>query len=133
MLVLVVSTGLIVIGCDAVLIDNTPFAAAQHRLGVNTVWVRNDPAGYRIPLTPCDTRTIRMFGHAADPEFPNRQVRLLSQYTYRPGDINMDGLENPDDIVDFVSRPYDYNLDGFLDSRDFVAIMDAIFHPVLCE
>ncbi len=133
LIVLVVSTGLAVVGCDAVFVQSVNAPASQQRMSGDGMWARTSQQITIIPLQPCQQQDLLLLSYAADLENPNRAVKELNGFMFRPGDINMDGGLGSSDLLAYMAMAYDYNVDGRVDSVDFFAVMDAIYSAPMCE
>lgn len=133
MIVLVVSTGLAVIGCDAVFVQSVSVAGGAGRVSADGQWVRDAQSVIVIPMKRCDEPDVLLLAYASDPENPCRATMRLTGMVYRPGDINRDGVENAQDVAAFLAGAYDYNLDGAVTSADYMEILNNIYGTHLCE
>lgn len=133
MIVLVISTGLAVVGCDAVFFQSVHVGASPQRMSGDAIWARATSEITLIPMQPCQQQDLLLLSQAADPENPARTVKELSGFMFRPGDINMDGELSSADLLAYMAMVYDYNVDGRIDSIDYFDVMDAVFSPQMCE
>jgi hypothetical protein len=133
LIVLVVSTGLAVVGCDAVFVQSVSVAAAPTRMSGDGLWARTPQQISLIPLQPCEQRDLLLLSHASDPANPARAVKELSGFLFRPGDIDMDGQLSNADLLAYMAMAYDYNMDGRIDSGDYFDVMQAIYDAPWCE
>jgi hypothetical protein len=128
-----VSTGLLVVGGDAVFVNTPTLGPGSDRMSMDGFWVRDSNAPLVIPMRPCDMRDIQILSRASNAANPNRSELRLPHFIYRPGDINLNGVTEPTDYAMFTAMPYDYNLDGYLNSADYIAVLNAITTVSFCE
>ena len=133
MVVLVVSSGLMIFGCDAVFVKSSSLGVGAGRLTMDGQWLRDGATVMHMRLQRCDTRDILILSRAWNQANPARTSLELSGFVFRPGDLNLDGSVTPADFTQYLSMPYDYNLDGWMDSRDFMDVIAAIGDGGLCE
>ena len=133
MFVLVVATGLLVVGGDTVFVTSSTLNAGPDRLTMDGTWIRDSQSALVIPMRSCDMRDILILSRASNPADPNRSRLDLPHFIYRPGDVNMNGVTEPSDFIAFNAMPYDYNLDGLLNSADYLDVLSAIANLGLCE
>lgn len=133
MVVLVVSTGLMVFGCDAAFVMSSTMGTDPYRMSMDGHWMREGIVAMKIPMHRCDIVDLMLFSRAADPAQPVRSTRHLSGFLFRPGDLDLSGSVNSADLMWYLAAPYDYNLDGWLDATDFNDVMLAVNDGNLCE
>lgn len=133
LIVLVVSTGLAVVGCDAVFVQSVNVPASQQRVSGDGIWARTAQQITMIPLQQCQQQDLLLMSYAADPENPNRAMKELTGFVFRPGDINMDGELSGNDLLAYIAMAYDYNVDGRIDSVDYFDVMEAVYNAPMCE
>lgn len=133
MFVLLVSTGLLVVGGDAVFVSTPTLGPGSNRMTMDGHWIRDAQSALVIQMRPCDMRDIHILSRASDAANPSRSELRLPHFIYRPGDINLNGVTEPTDYMAFSSMPYDYNLDGYLNTSDYLAVLNAITNVSFCE
>ncbi len=133
MIVLVVSSGLVVFGCDAVFVRCVSVEAGAQRLASDAHWVRDSPSITHLRFNRCDDVDVMILSYASDQENPAREVLSVRSPAFRPGDINLDGVQDSSDVAAYLSQVYDYNMDGIVNATDYFDLLNNIFSTNLCE